>query len=160
VITSTLLQARLGLIALCLAGMATPCGSALADNAPVRSVRNLKLKWVPTGDSSLIRAASRSFTLPTPAGCSSSVPIERSWTSTLKDRAAKGFTVIQAYVVRGIAKKHPDGNSSLLEATPFLDRDPAHPNEEFFKHVDYVVNRANDLGLVLGLVDRQVLARH
>src|SRR5881398_2507175 len=29
----------------------------------------------------------------------------------LKDRAAKGFTVIQAYVLRGLYKKHPDGNS-------------------------------------------------
>jgi hypothetical protein len=26
------------------------------------------------------------------------------------------------------------------------------PNEEFFKNVDYVVNRANELGLVMGLV--------
>jgi hypothetical protein len=70
----------------------------------------------------------------------------------LKDRAAKGFTVIQAYVLRGLGKKHPDGNSSLLDATPLLDRDPTRPNEEFFKNVDYVVNRANELGLVMGLV--------
>ena len=70
----------------------------------------------------------------------------------LKDRAAKGFTVIQAYVVRGLGKQHPDGNSSLLDATPFIDRDPARPNEEFFNNVDYVVNRANELGLVMGLV--------
>ena len=70
----------------------------------------------------------------------------------LKDRAAKGFTVIQAYVVRGLGKQHPDGNSSLLDAGPFINRDPTRPNEEFFKNVDYVVNRANELGLVLGLV--------
>src|SRR5262245_35082342 len=70
----------------------------------------------------------------------------------LKDRAGKGFTVIQAYVLRGLGKKHPDGNSSLLGATPLLDRDPARPNEEFFKNVDHVVNRANELGLVMGLV--------
>ena len=70
----------------------------------------------------------------------------------LKDRAAKGFTVIQAYVIRGLGKRHPDGNSSLLGEPPFIDRDPTRPNEAFFKNVDYVVNRANELGLVMGLV--------
>jgi hypothetical protein len=70
----------------------------------------------------------------------------------LKDRAGKGFTVIQAYVIRGLDKRHPDGNGSLLGEPPFLDRDPTKPNEAFFKNVDYVVNRANELGLVMGLV--------
>jgi len=70
----------------------------------------------------------------------------------LKDRAAKGFTVIQAYVIRGLDKQHPDGNSSLLGESPFIDRDPTKPNEAFFKNVDYVINRANELGLVMGLV--------
>jgi len=70
----------------------------------------------------------------------------------LKDRAAKGFTVIQAYLVRGLDRRHPDGNSSLLGESPFIDRDPTRPNEAYFKHVDYVVNRANELGLVMGLV--------
>lgn len=70
----------------------------------------------------------------------------------LKDRVAKGFTVIQAYVLRGLGKKHPDGNSSLMDAAPLIDRDPTRPNEEFFRNVDYVINRANELGLVMGLV--------
>jgi hypothetical protein len=70
----------------------------------------------------------------------------------LKDRAAKGFTVIQAYVIRGLGKRHPDGNRSLIGEPPFIDRDPTKPNEAFFKNVDYVVNRANELGMVLGLV--------
>src|SRR5215831_8363733 len=70
----------------------------------------------------------------------------------LKDRVAKGFTVIQAYVIRGLGKRHPDGNSSLLGESPFIDRDATRPNEAFFKNVDYVVNRANELGLVMGLV--------
>jgi hypothetical protein len=70
----------------------------------------------------------------------------------LKDRAGKGFTVIQAYVIRGLDKRHPDGNSSLLGEAPFIDRDPTKPNEAFFKNVDFVVNRANELGLVMGLV--------
>ncbi len=70
----------------------------------------------------------------------------------LKDRAAKGFTVIQAYVIRGLDKRHPDGNSSLLGEPPFIDRDPTKPNEAYFRNVDYVVNHANELGLVVGLV--------
>jgi hypothetical protein len=70
----------------------------------------------------------------------------------LKDRAAKGFNVIQSYVIRGLDARHPDGNNSLLGATPFVDRDPTRPNEAFFKNVDHVVNRANDMGLVMGLV--------
>jgi hypothetical protein len=70
----------------------------------------------------------------------------------LKDRAGKGFTVIQAYVIRGLDKRHPDGNVSLLGESPFIDRDPTKPNEAFFKNVDYVINRANELGLVMGLV--------
>jgi hypothetical protein len=70
----------------------------------------------------------------------------------LKDRAGKGFTVIQAYVLRGLDKRHPDGASSLIGEKPLIDRDPTKPNEAFFKNVDYVINRANDLGLVLGLV--------
>jgi hypothetical protein len=70
----------------------------------------------------------------------------------LKDRASKGFTVIQAYVIRGLGQRHPDGNSSLIGEPPFIDRDPTRPNDAFFKNVDYVVNRANELGLVMGLV--------
>ena len=70
----------------------------------------------------------------------------------LKDRAGKGFTVIQAYVIRGLDLQHPDGTTSLLGETPFLDRDPTRPNEAFFKHMDDVVRRANELGLVMGLV--------
>jgi hypothetical protein len=70
----------------------------------------------------------------------------------LKDRASKGFNIIQAYVIRGLDQRHPDGNGSLLGELPFIDRDPTKPNEGFFKNVDFVVNRANELGLVMGLV--------
>jgi hypothetical protein len=70
----------------------------------------------------------------------------------LKDRAQKGFSVIQAYVIRGLGARHPDGNSSLLGEAPFSDGDPTKPNEAFFKNVDYVINRANELGLVMALV--------
>ena len=70
----------------------------------------------------------------------------------LRDRAAKGFTVIQAYVIRGLGSPDPDGNTSLTGEAPFLDRDPSRPNEAFFRHVDGIVDRANELGLVMALV--------
>jgi len=64
----------------------------------------------------------------------------------LKNRLAKGFTVIQAYVLRGLGVPNLYGHLTLK------DRDPAQPNEAFFENVDYIVNRANELGLVMGLV--------
>src|SRR5215467_851792 len=70
----------------------------------------------------------------------------------LQDRAGKGFTVIQAYVLRGLGERHPDGSISLIGEPPLLDRDPTRPNEAFFRNVDTIVNRANALGLVMGLV--------
>jgi hypothetical protein len=70
----------------------------------------------------------------------------------LKDRAGKGYTVIQAYVVRGLGERHPDGQTSLIGAAPLIDRDPTKPNEQFFRNVDWIVNRANEHGMALGLV--------
>jgi len=70
----------------------------------------------------------------------------------LNDRADKGFTVIQAYVLRGLGSPHPDGQISLIGETPLIDRDPTRPNEAFFRNVDYIIHRANELGLVMGLV--------
>lgn len=63
-----------------------------------------------------------------------------------KNRVAKGFTVIQAYVLRGLEVPNLYGDLTLI------DRDPTKPNEAFFKNVDYVVNKANEVGLVMGLV--------
>src|SRR4029077_942316 len=54
----------------------------------------------------------------------------------LRDRAAKGFTVVQAYVIRGLDRRHPDGNSSLLGEPPFIDRTPPNPQKTFFKHME------------------------
>jgi hypothetical protein len=64
----------------------------------------------------------------------------------LQNRQAKGFTVIQAYLLRGLEWPNAYGDLTLL------DRDPTKFNEAFFKNVDYVVNRANELGLVMGIV--------
>ena len=67
----------------------------------------------------------------------------------LKDRADKRFTVIQAVVLAefdGLTVPNPYGH------VPLLDNDPAKPNEKYFEHVDYVVDRAASLGLVMGVL--------
>jgi len=64
----------------------------------------------------------------------------------LQNRASKGFTVIQAYLLRGLEAPNRDGEVTLL------GRDPTQLNEAFFENVDFIVNRANDLNLVMGIV--------
>jgi hypothetical protein len=67
----------------------------------------------------------------------------------LQDRAAKGFTVIQAVVLAeldGIRVPNPYG------ATPLHDDDPTRPNDDYFAHVDWIVNRAAELGLYIGML--------
>ena len=64
----------------------------------------------------------------------------------LQNRVAKGFTVIQCYLLRGLR------GPNLYGHLPLKDKDPTKPNEPFFENVDYIVKRANDLGLVMGIV--------
>jgi len=66
----------------------------------------------------------------------------------LKDRAQKRFTVIQAIVAHWGGLGAPNAYGDAV----FVDQDPARPNEAYFKHVDYVVNRAASLGLYVALV--------
>ncbi|HVV70909.1 MAG TPA: glycoside hydrolase family 140 protein [Verrucomicrobiae bacterium] len=67
----------------------------------------------------------------------------------LRDRARKGFTVIQAVVLPeldGLADPNAYGQ------LPLLSNDPLRPNEEYFKHVDWIVSHANALGLYIGML--------
>lgn len=67
----------------------------------------------------------------------------------LTDRAAKGFTVIQAVVVAelsGLTKGNAYGE------VPFVDLDVSRPNEAYFAHVDWIVDRAERLGLYIGML--------
>src|SRR6478736_2021730 len=67
----------------------------------------------------------------------------------LRNRAAKGFTVIQAVVLGELdGLKVPNAYGE----TPFVDFDATQPNEHYFAHVDWVVNRAAELGLYIGLL--------
>lgn len=67
----------------------------------------------------------------------------------LRDRASKGFTVIQAVVLAEF-----DGlrTPSAYGHTPLHENDPTRPNEEYFRHVDWVVDKAEQLGLYIGML--------
>jgi hypothetical protein len=62
------------------------------------------------------------------------------------NRVAKGFTAIQAYVLRGLEVPNLEGH------VPLVDRDPTRLNEGFFSNVDRIVGLGNEAGLVMGLV--------
>ena len=67
----------------------------------------------------------------------------------LEDRASKGFTVIQAVVLaefNGLTKPNPYG------AIPLINNDPTRPSEEYFEHVGYIVDKAEELGLYVGML--------
>lgn len=133
-------------------------GSAhLARGAPPpeaaeRSVKDLRLKVSPNGRYFIDQDGKPFFYLGDTAWLLFQRLDRQEVEEYLKDRASKGFTVIQVYVLRGLDARHPDGATSLLGEKPLVDRDPAKPNEAFFKNVDHVISRANELGLVAGLV--------
>ena len=67
----------------------------------------------------------------------------------LQNRAQKGFTVIQAVILGqlgGLDEPNPYGQ------LPLIDRDPTRPNEAYFEHVDWIVKRAAELGLYVGML--------
>jgi hypothetical protein len=131
---------------------ANPLPGIIAEESPKRSIKDLKLKISPNGRYFVDQKGQPFFYLGDTAWLIFQRLNHDEVDEYLKDRAGKGFTVIQAYVLRGLEANHPDGAKSLLGETPLIDRDPTKPNEAFFKNVDYVVNRANELGLAMGLV--------
>lgn len=67
----------------------------------------------------------------------------------LEDRAEKGFTVIQA-----VALAEHDGlhDPNAYGDTPLISDDPAQPNEAYFQHVDYIIDKAGELGIYMALL--------
>jgi hypothetical protein len=73
----------------------------------------------------------------------------------LSNRAAKGFTVIQA-----VALAELDGLNvpNAYGHRPLLDNDPARPDvkdgpqNDYWDHVDYIVDRAGELGLFIAML--------
>jgi hypothetical protein len=66
----------------------------------------------------------------------------------LKTRAGQHFTVIQGIVAHWGGIDSPNAYGQTI----FVNKDPAHPNEAYFQHVDYVVNKAESLGLYVAMV--------
>lgn len=67
----------------------------------------------------------------------------------LKKRLEQGFTVVQAVVLAeldGLHTPNPYGN------TPLIDDDPTKPNEAYFRHVDYIIDKAATYGINIGLL--------
>jgi hypothetical protein len=67
----------------------------------------------------------------------------------LQNRAEKGFTVIQAVV---LAELDGLGTPNAYGHLPLMDKDPSRPNEKYFEHVDYIVNKAEQLGFYVGML--------
>ena len=67
----------------------------------------------------------------------------------LSKRAAQGFTIIQA-----VALAELDGlnTPNAYGQKPLINNDPTKPNEAYFAHVDYIIDKANELGLNIGLL--------
>ncbi|HYE30985.1 MAG TPA: glycoside hydrolase family 140 protein [Methylomirabilota bacterium] len=67
----------------------------------------------------------------------------------LQVRADQGYTVIQAVVLaelNGLQDPNPYGH------TPLKNGDPTQLNEDYFRHVDYIVGKAEKLGLFIGML--------
>src|SRR5690606_14962370 len=67
----------------------------------------------------------------------------------LENRREKGFTVIQAVVLAeldGLNTPNAEGEK------PLIDNDPAKINEAYFQHVDWVLEKAEEKGLFIGLL--------
>jgi Protein of unknown function (DUF4038) len=67
----------------------------------------------------------------------------------LEKRHLQGFTVIQAVVLAEFDGLHsPNAYGDL----PLFNDDPTRPNEKYFSHVDYIIDKAASEGLVIGLL--------
>ncbi|WP_409014704.1 glycoside hydrolase family 140 protein [Emticicia sp. 21SJ11W-3] len=67
----------------------------------------------------------------------------------LKKRAAQHYTVIQAVALAefdGLNVPNPYGDK------PLINNDPSRPNEAYFRHVDYVIDKAAEYGLIIGFL--------
>lgn len=67
----------------------------------------------------------------------------------LENRAAKGFNVIQAVALAEFAGLTEPNASGRL---PLRNLDPLQPEEAYFQDVDWVVAKANSLGLYIGFL--------
>ncbi|MDF2440631.1 MAG: hypothetical protein JWN98_1615 [Abditibacteriota bacterium] len=67
----------------------------------------------------------------------------------LRTRAAQGYTVIQAVV---LAEFDGLGVANAYGDLPLENNDPTKPQSKYFEHVDWIVNKAAELGLHIGML--------
>ena len=73
----------------------------------------------------------------------------------LADRARKGFTVIQAVAIAeldGHTVPNPYGHLPLIDLDPARPATVDGPENDYWDHVDFIVRRANELGLTIGFL--------
>jgi hypothetical protein len=67
----------------------------------------------------------------------------------LENRREKGYTVIQAVALAELdGLNDPNAEGEL----PLIDNDPTKPNEKYFAHVDWVIKKAEEKGMFIGLL--------
>ncbi len=67
----------------------------------------------------------------------------------LQHRATHGFTVIQAVALAELDGLH---TPNFYGEVPLEKDDPTRPREAYFQHVDFVIRKAEELGLYVGLL--------
>ena len=73
----------------------------------------------------------------------------------LENRARKGFTVIQAVALaelNGLNDPNPYGHRPLVDNDPMKPDVKDGPNNDYWDHVDCIVNKAEKLGLTIGFL--------
>ena len=73
----------------------------------------------------------------------------------LKNRASKGFTVIQAVALAeldGLNDPNPYGHRPLLNNDPTTPDVKDGANNDYWDHVDFIVKRAGELGMYIGFL--------
>lgn len=73
----------------------------------------------------------------------------------LEDRAKKNFTIIQAVAIAeldGHVDPNPYGHLPLVDLDPARPAIKDGPQNDYWDHVDYIVNKAQSLGLFIGFL--------
>ena len=67
----------------------------------------------------------------------------------LKRRSEQGFTVVQAVVFAEFDGLHePNANGDI----PLINDDPSKPNEKYFQHVDYIIDKAASYNINIAIL--------
>ncbi len=73
----------------------------------------------------------------------------------LDNRASKGFTVIQAVALAeldGLDTPNPYGHRPLIDNDPTRPKVEPGPENDYWDHVDWIIDAANERGLTMGLL--------